>query len=48
MTRAPCGPLMLGDGARLFDNLPAADVRLERIRAIDAPGVTHTKYSRVR
>jgi dihydrofolate reductase len=37
-------PLLLGDGARLFDNLGAADVRLEQVRAREAPGVTHLKY----
>jgi dihydrofolate reductase len=37
-------PVLLGDGARLFDNLGDAQVRLEQERAIDAPGVTHLKY----
>jgi dihydrofolate reductase len=37
-------PVVLGDGARLFDNLRDADVRLEQIRAVEAPGVTHLKY----
>lgn len=41
-------PLLLGDGARLFDNLQGADVRLEPVRAVEAPGVTHLKYRIVR
>src|ERR671911_605756 len=36
-------PLVLGGGARLFDGL-AAELRLEQVRAIEAPGVTHLKY----
>jgi len=37
-------PLLLGDGARLFDNLGDAEVQLEQARAVEAPGVTHLKY----
>jgi dihydrofolate reductase len=37
-------PLLLGDGARLFDNLGDAKVQLEQIRAVEGPGVTHLKY----
>jgi dihydrofolate reductase len=37
-------PVLLGDGARLFDNLGGADVQLEQLRAVEAPGVTHVKY----
>jgi dihydrofolate reductase len=37
-------PVLLGGGSRLLDNLGAADVRLEQIRAVEAPGVTHLKY----
>jgi dihydrofolate reductase len=37
-------PVLLGDGARLFDNLGDAKVRLECTRAIEAPGVTHLTY----
>jgi dihydrofolate reductase len=37
-------PVLLGDGARLFDNLRGATVKLEQVRAIEAPGVTHLKY----
>ncbi len=37
-------PLLLGDGARLFDNLGGADLELEPVRSVEAPGVTHLKY----
>jgi dihydrofolate reductase len=37
-------PLFLGSGARLFDNLDRGKVKLEPIRAIAGPGVTHLKY----
>jgi dihydrofolate reductase len=37
-------PVLLGDGARLFDNLGDAEVQLEQVRAVEAPGVTHLKY----
>jgi dihydrofolate reductase len=37
-------PVLLGDGARLFDNLGTAEVQLEQVRAVEAPGVTHLKY----
>src|SRR6266536_1593241 len=37
-------PVMLGDGARLFDNLRDPEVQLEQVRAVEAPGVTHLKY----
>ena len=39
-------PLLLGGGARLFDGLGPA-VRLEQVRAVEAPGVTHLKYAAV-
>ena len=35
-------PRILGDGERLLDNV--GDLRLEQVRAVDAPGVTHIKY----
>jgi dihydrofolate reductase len=38
-------PVLLGGGARLFDNLGAALPELEQIEAIEAPGVTHIRYS---
>jgi dihydrofolate reductase len=37
-------PVVLGDGARLFANLGDAEVQLEQVRAVEAPGVTHLKY----
>ena len=37
-------PVLLGDGARLFDNLGDAEVQLEQVGAVEAPGVTHLKY----
>ena len=36
-------PVLLGDGARLFEDV-GPDVRLEQVRAVDAPGVAHLKY----
>jgi dihydrofolate reductase len=41
-------PVLLGDGARLFDNLGDAELQLEQVRAVEAPGVTHLKYRVVR
>jgi dihydrofolate reductase len=35
-------PVVLGDGERLFDAV--GDPRLEQVRAIEAPGVTHLRY----
>lgn len=37
-------PVLLGDGARLFDNLGGATVGLASTRAIEAPGVAHLEY----
>jgi dihydrofolate reductase len=37
-------PVLLGDGERLFANLDGAEIELEQVRAIEAPGVTHIKY----
>ena len=37
-------PLLLGQGVRLFDHLNINPVQLERIRVVDAPGVTHLGY----
>ena len=36
-------PILLGGGARLFENVDAG-LRLEQRRAIDAPGVAHLSY----
>jgi dihydrofolate reductase len=35
-------PVLLGGGERLFDNVDG--VRLEQVRAVEAPGVTHLAY----
>ncbi len=37
-------PVLLGSGARLLENLGDADIELEQVRAVEAPGVTHLKY----
>jgi dihydrofolate reductase len=37
-------PVLLGGGARIFDNLGDAEVQLEQVRAIEAPGVSHLRY----
>jgi dihydrofolate reductase len=37
-------PVLLGGGARPFPGLGDAEVRLEQVRAVEAPGVTHLKY----
>jgi dihydrofolate reductase len=37
-------PLLLGGGARLFDDLGDAAIEFEQIRVIEAPGVAHLKY----
>ena len=37
-------PVLLGQGRRLFDNLPPDLVELELLRALDAPGVQHLRY----
>ena len=39
-------PLLLGGGSNPFEGLGDA-VKLEQIRAVEAPGVTHLKYRRV-
>ena len=37
-------PVILGGGARLFEGLERGSLKLEQVRAVDAPGVTHIKY----
>ncbi|MFC7550388.1 dihydrofolate reductase family protein [Plantactinospora sp. GCM10030261] len=37
-------PVLLGQGRRLFDNMPADHVELELLRAMDGPGVMHLRY----
>jgi dihydrofolate reductase len=39
-------PVLLGGGKRLFEGV--GDLRLEQLRAVEAPGVTHLKYRVVR
>ena len=42
-------PVFLGDGVRLFENHVGPDqVRLERMRVIESPAVTHLRYRVVR
>jgi dihydrofolate reductase len=36
-------PVVLGGGSRLFEGV-GPDVRLDQVRAIEGPGVTHLKY----
>ena len=37
-------PILLGGGARLFENL--GDAKLEQVESVAAPGVTHIRYVR--
>jgi dihydrofolate reductase len=37
-------PLLLGGGARLFDNLGDPTPRFEQTRIVEAPGVVHVRY----
>jgi len=37
-------PILLGAGERLFDDLGGGDLKLQQLRAIEAPGVTHIRY----
>ena len=37
-------PLILGGGERLFDNLGGSDAKVEPVRVIETPDVTHLKY----
>jgi dihydrofolate reductase len=39
-------PVLLGSGARLFDNLGDQAPRLEQVEAVGAPGATHIRYRR--
>ena len=40
-------PLLLGSGARLLEGV-GPEIKLEQLRAVEAPGVTHLKYRVVR
>jgi dihydrofolate reductase len=37
-------PVLLGQGRRLFDDMPPGHVELELLRAQDGPGVQHLRY----
>jgi dihydrofolate reductase len=37
-------PLLLGKGVRLFDHLDIKPIELERMRVVEAPGVTHLGF----
>jgi dihydrofolate reductase len=37
-------PVLLGEGTRLFGNVSAADLGLEQVQVIEAPGVAHLRY----
>jgi dihydrofolate reductase len=37
-------PVLLGGGSSPFDSLQDTQVRLEQVRAVEAPGVAHLKY----
>jgi dihydrofolate reductase len=39
-------PILLGGGARLFDNLGEPTPELRQVQAVEAPGVTHIRYVR--
>jgi dihydrofolate reductase len=41
-------PVLLGDGVRLLDNLGPQPIELEKIRLVEAPGVTHITFRVVR
>ena len=38
-------PVLLGQGRRLFDRLPAEHIELELIRTLEDPGVVHLRYA---
>ncbi len=37
-------PVLLGQGRRLFDHLPAEHVELDPVRRLEGPDVTHLRY----
>jgi dihydrofolate reductase len=37
-------PVLLGQGRRLFDNMPPDHIELELVRDLDGPGVQHLRY----
>jgi dihydrofolate reductase len=38
-------PILLGDGVRLFENLPADRIELRRTRTIATPSATHLRFT---
>src|SRR3712207_5626011 len=38
-------PILLGEGVRFFDHLGTDHIKFERTRVIEAPGVTHLRFS---
>jgi hypothetical protein len=40
--------VLLGQGRRLFADLPPEHVELDLVRALDGPGVLHLRYRVVR
>ncbi len=41
-------PVLLGEGKRLFDRLGSKQHKLERIKVVDAPDVTHLRFRIIR
>jgi len=37
-------PVLLGQGRRLFDGLPAEHIELDLVRTLEAPGTLHLRY----
>jgi dihydrofolate reductase len=37
-------PVLLGQGRRLFEDMPPGHIELELLRALDGPGVLHLRY----
>ncbi len=37
-------PVLLSDGTRLFEKVPAGALKLDPIQVVNAPGVTHLRY----
>jgi hypothetical protein len=37
-------PVLLGQGRRLFDNLPAEHIELDLVRTLQAPRTLHLRY----
>jgi len=37
-------PVLLGEGIRFFDNLSPEQIKLERTRMVEVPGVTHLRF----